>query len=740
MPIFARSLFQLADLRSAATRRLPLALAAVLALSLSAAIVPAGAFVTKVGMPVTVGLQPRDTTTFFDGSRAKVGTFDNHEGNPVLQSTNTYAIYWDPRDHYHGDWQHLIDNFFQAFGAVSGSLGTVFAVDSQYTDKANVHASYNSTFRGAYTDTEPYPVVAGCKDPATLEPSYADAITCVTDAQIRTQLKEFIGAHGLQKGMGSIFYLLTPPGVTVCVDEGESASHCSDKPSSASSFCSYHSAITPTHPTEGDANTILYAVIPWTAGGLGDYHLPSADETPAFDCQDGGFSFNSKTGLVEKEHEKALNLAEEEAFTKMSTEEQAIVEHERRLEKPHQEEPNQISGNGPDGTPDTGLADLIIGQIGVEQQNVVTDPLLNAWQDEDGNEATDECRNFFSPPLGGELKANPLTEAGSLYTQTLSGGNYYLNDAFDLAAVIYPYPGVPCLGGISIEPQFTAPNPVNTGDIVGFDGMESNFTLNAGVKFSSLGAEEPAYATYKWNFGDGSPEVTGFAPGAPSVNSPGTSPCAAPWEAPCAASTFHSYQYGGTYDVTLTVTDVGGNTASVTNPIAVVGPPPPTSTVQSSENAGQTTASGGSSFTGATGTSAPAPAPVPNPVAAEAVVSRSLRSARRKGLVVRYSVNEQVAGHFEVLLNRAVARRLGIGGAAAADLPAGYPPELVVARAILITTKGGRSTVDIQFSKRTAARLGRLSKVSLMLRLIVRNAASSDPATTTVLSTVTLSG
>jgi hypothetical protein len=195
--------------------------------------------------------------------------------------------------------------------------------------------------------------------------------------------------------------------------------------------------------------------------------------------------------------------------------------------------------------------------------------------------------------------------------------------------------------------------------------------------------------------------------------------------------------------VTLTVTDVGGNTASVTHQVTVDGPGPPVKE-QASENAGQTTASSsgssGSSSTGATGTSAPAPAPVPNPVAADAVVSQSLRNTLRKGLVVRYSVNEQVAGHFEVLLNRAVARRLGIGGAPAVDLPAGYPPELVVAKAILITTKGGRSAVDIQFSKRTAARLGRLSKVSLILRLVVRNAASSSPATTTVLSTVTLSG
>jgi hypothetical protein len=754
-------------------RTLTAALAASGSAVLLFAAAPAGAVVTAVpttGGPTTVGLQPREAQFFFDGTLEGDGleeffavpsasSFANPDGGAVLPSDNTYAIYWDPTYHYHDDWEHVIDTFFHNMGADSGSLASVFAVDAQYTDAANQHALYKSTFQGAYTDTDPYPTIGNCSDPAPLtgeshpdkEP---DAITCLTDAQIQEELKLFIADHGLQKGMSTVFYLLTPPGVTVCLDAGGSSGHCSDYKASspgsyANSFCSYHSDYSPTNTVVGDERTILYAVIPWIAGGLGDGHLAPVDQTAteAYKCQDGGFDPSSEpTGKKEKAKENKIESEKEkEEKTRNHEEEEEQKKKQKEaveLEGPHQQEPNQVSCPSSDGFCDTGLADLIIGQIAVEQQNVVTDPLLNAWQQQElpHNEATDECRNFFAPTLGGSVAANPETYAGTLYNQSLNGGNYYLNDAFNLAAQKLPYPGITCLPGIRLEPQFTGPNPVNTGEVVGFNGMESDITLNWGTAYSA-NAPKPTYATYKWNFGDGSPEVTGFAPGAPSVNSPGTSPCAAPWEAPCAASTFHSYQYGGTYDVTLTVTDVGGNTASVTHQVTVDGPGPPVKE-QASGNAGQTTASSsgssGSSSTGATGTSAPAP--VPNPVAAEAVVSRSLRSALRKGLVVRYSVNEQVAGHFEVLLNRAVARRLGIGGAAAADLPAGYAPELVVAKAILITTKGGRSTVDIQFSKRTAARLGRLSKVSLVLRLIVRNAASSSPATTTVLSTVTLSG
>ena len=46
----------------------------------------------------------------------------------------------------------------------------------------------------------------------------------------------------------------------------------------------------------------------------------------------------------------------------------------------------------------------------------------------------------------------------------------------------------------------------------------------------------------------------------------------------------------------------------------------------------------------------------------------------KKGLVVAYSVNEQVAGRFEVLISKSLAKKLQISGTAATGLPAGRPP------------------------------------------------------------------
>ena len=711
---------------------------ATLSVALLFAAAPAGA-VVKTVESTTVGLQPR-STELFTGVGIEPEHFANPGGDPVLASNKTYAIYWDPTYHYHNDWEGVIDKFFQNMGSASGSLASVFAVDAQYTDAANQHAAYASTFMGAYTDTDPYPAKT-CEDPHPLEgESYPhkepDAITCLTNAQLETELKLFIADHKLPTGMGAIFYLLTPPGVTVCLDAGGSTGHCSDYEAKAESyehsFCSYHSDINPGNPANGGPSTILYAAIPWIAGGFGDNHLAPVDRTGGYECQDGGFNPAGKP-IEEKEKIKIHTKEEEEKF-KTENEKETREREEAEaleLEKPHQQEPNQVACPSPDGFCDTGLADLIISQIGAEQQNIATDPLLNAWQDSSGNEATDECRDFFAPVLGGSVTASPETFAGTLFNQTLAGGNYYLNDAFNLASLKLPYPGIPCLPGIRLEPKFTAPNPVNSGEVVGFDGMESEITLNEGTAYTGTSPKE-TYATYKWNFGDGSPEVTGYAPGAPTQNSPETSPCPT-WLTPCAASTFHAYQYGGTYNVTLTVTDTGGNKETVTEPITVngAGPPPP----PPAPSGGGSGSTPGTSTPGSTTTGTTVNTPGPAPVASAAAVPSSLRKTTKKGLLVSYSVNQQVAGHFEVLLAASIAHRLGLHFPLATGLPAGTPAQVVIGKAILITTRGGRGALKIQFGKVTGKRLRRLGKVSLMLRLNVRN---SSGGTTTVLSTFTL--
>jgi hypothetical protein len=691
---FARSLVRAAGLHQSRLR-LTCSLVVLAAALLSLIVVaPAGAIVTTVES-TQVGLQPRSEAL----GEGTPETFANESGNAVVHLSNDYVIFWDPTDrfHVHHEWESGIETFFHQMGESNGQLDTIFAIAGQYRDRSNTGALPRAVFTAAYHDFQAYPT-AGCTDP---KPLTSGQITCLTDAQVRAQLQSFISVQHLPKGMSTIYYLVTPPGVTVCLDA--SAGHCSDFSLSAeeetkterastsykNSFCSYHGDINPDNAVEGDANTVLYAAIPWTAGteGVGGDIVSGTAYANAFDCQDGGWN---------AEH----NEEKHDAF--------------------NDQEPNQ-AGKGEEGDFGQALYDLTVNQIAEEQANTVTDPLLNGWQDSGHHEATDECRNVFGNTAGRTVEGSGTPaegpNAGTLSNETIGSGNYFINNIWNLASHH-------CDGGVGLVPRFVAPNTINTGEVVGFDGMASTIGMLEVKAFGPTGPPTVSYATFTWNFGDGT-VATGFAPGSPI--------CEAPWLSPCAGSVFHTYTHGGEYVVTLTVTDIAGNVDTFSEKLTVNGPGGPGAAgppvgVDAGTSTGASTSGSG------TGTGKVAG----KPLAAAGVASRSLKKVLAKGLVVNYSVNEQVTGHFEVLLSRSLARKLKIGGAPATGLPAGTPPQLVIAKALLVTTKGGHSTVHIKFSKKVAAKLKHAGKASLMLRLIVRNASSSSPASTTVLSSVTL--
>jgi hypothetical protein len=85
-----------------------------------------------------------------------------------------------------------------------------------------------------------------------------------------------------------------------------------------------------------------------------------------------------------------------------------------------------------------------------------------------------------------------------------------------------------------------APNPATSGSPVGFNGSGSSDV-------------DGSVAAYSWNFGDGSAAGSGAAPS-------------------------HTYGAPGTYTVTLTVTDNGGETNAISQQIAVNAPSAPAST------------------------------------------------------------------------------------------------------------------------------------------------------------------
>jgi hypothetical protein len=701
--------------RPRALRWLPVAVIVACFVSLFATVTPASALIVTVNAQ-KYGVQPHATKTEVFNSLPS--TWLQYGGGPVMRSNSVYAVYWDPSklrtgetgriEKYHGDWVELIDQFFEGVAAESGSLTNEFALTSQYTETGGARAATGTVFRGSKIDRNTYPS-NGCTDP---DPTLNKNFACLTDEQLRTELRSFIAANNLPAGAGTIFYMLTPPGLTVCTDGGTVTGHCSDssrtnpwtafsgspttkeneeKESYEHSFCSYHSATS----TSG-GESLLYAVIPWVAGTKGggtEENLQPPKKNGA-DCQDG-------------------------------TEEL--------------EEPNQI-GYGTDGYYDHALPDVLINQIAEQQIATITDPQFNGWfEPATGNEVPDQCRNWFmEPPV---VVAGPVflgTEAAGNYNQTIGEHHYYLNAIYNQAAAFNGFPGLRCEVGVKLTPAFSVPTHANSGEILGFDGDESVVTLGQSAAVSA--SANPYYrATFTWNFGDG---TTVSGPGYTAESS----------SAPLYASVYHTYQYAGTYTVTLTIQDAGGNVSSTTNSVTVGGTARPSegggggsggssggssSGSSTSSATSQTTQSAsGKSTSTAGGPAGAGAAPAGKVVATQAIASHSLSSALSGGLVVRYSVSERAAGRFEVLLASSIARKLGLHGPAALGLAKGTAPQTVIGKAILATSKGGTSTYKLKLAKTTVARLRKLHQVSLMVRLVVRSSAGAAP--TTVLDTVTL--
>jgi PKD repeat protein len=357
-------------------------------------------------------------------------------------------------------------------------------------------------------------------------------------------------------------------------------------------------------------------------------------------------------------------------------------------------------GTGTLEEPNDQSADVIVNGVASEQLDTITDPLLTGWHDTGANtdEVTDKCRDDFQT-------VNTTLGSGKEYDEVIGGVPYYLNDAFSQAGLFDPVAPGGCISEAPLEVDFTYPTAVTT---------EVPVTFNASESLATLGI-----ADYRWSFGDGtSSEVNcgsntptgGFSP----LECDGASGLAA---TNSIASVVHRYTRPGTYKVKLTITDDGGHVASATEEVTVTGNAA-ASTSDTSSTVGKAAA---------------------KPVVGATILSRWLPNVLRSGLEVRYSVNERVAGYFQVLLSRALADRLGVTGPPAQGLPSGSPAAKVIATALLVTTKGGGSVLHIRLSSRTGARLRRVGRLPVTLRLIAHN-ASSAPISATVLAKATLTG
>jgi hypothetical protein len=177
--------------------------------------------------------------------------------------------------------------------------------------------------------------------------------------------------------------------------------------------------------------------------------------------------------------------------------------------------PHCESGNP---RPNGSSADPALSTIAHEQAEAVTDPLTNAWGAANNQEIGDLCVTNFGPPIGGS--------GGAAYNQTVGTGHYFLQEIWSNADGACMPNELPA-AGLSVKTSA----PV-AGVPVAVDASASSDT-------------DGSIVSYAWQFGDG-------------ASASGATPT-------------HTYATGGTYAVTLTVTDSDGYSATVARALNVAG-------------------------------------------------------------------------------------------------------------------------------------------------------------------------
>jgi PKD domain len=305
--------------------------------------------------------------------------------------------------------------------------------------------------------------------------------------------------------------------------------------------------------------------------------------------------------------------------------------------------PQQLSANA-------GLR--IVDPLSQGEIAAITNPGLNGWFALDGSEINDnggcvsEGANVDQVTVG-DSSQNP----------------YLLQHEYNNGAAIEadPFTYFGCAPGVILSPSFVVPSAVNQGDVVALDGSSTGSTLlvpNAG---------------YQWSFGDGT-QATG-----PSVE--------------------HSYAKGGTYTVTLTVTDRGGNQESLSQTIVVLGAngqPVPAGT-----NGGQE----GGAGNGAAG---------PLQVRIQ-LMPQSLSQVLGSGIEVRVTANERADGFAYVSVPRALAKRM--------HLKAGRRLEVLIGAGTVSNVGKGTVLLHLHLSRAMVKRLKRLNRVTFKVSLQLIGAA-----------------
>jgi len=193
------------------------------------------------------------------------------DGGPVMPSTTTYFIYWDPKgaSAFPAGYESGITTYFKGLAKENGSDQNQYSILTQYYGESgtpSTDARYETHFGKAIRDKDPYPA-----EPA--ECAERPTTPCIDDAQIGAEIGHLITTHKLPpsfKAGGLVdgeephiaYFVLLPPSVSTC---GRILGCSGVK------FCAYHSDILPAGSLSNPSyeGPEVYAVQPYVAGNPG---------------------------------------------------------------------------------------------------------------------------------------------------------------------------------------------------------------------------------------------------------------------------------------------------------------------------------------------------------------------------------------------------------------------------------------------------------------------------------------
>jgi PKD repeat protein len=420
----------------------------------------------------------------------QVFTNMDYNGGPVMPSNTDYMVLWSPEglSAYPSGYVSGLETFFTDLAHDSGGHQNVDSVSAQYNDLTGAFAQYDTTFGGALVDTDPYPT--------TECPATAPVTACLTDAQIQTELEQFVGANGLTTDLSHEYFLLTPPHVESCFSNDPNANPayggCSaGEPIDLAFYCAYHenSTLSP---------SLIYAEDPFVA------------TNPL--CQDG----NNPNGIADGEINGGLSHEQNESVSDPL--------------------PNDAWTNGAGKLQGFEIGDQCDGQMGTPlgtHNGAKYNQVINGhfyWFQEEWSNQTHSCLQRLTPSAARPHARFTVTASSGLtlnfdaHGSSAPGGGvaeyvWQFNDVFGAQTVEQTTPTIshtfPSAGAYSVGLTIMGSDGTSTGTggivTTGQDGVSAGFTFGPGrasagqpVTFSALGtvSAQPVM-TYLWEFGDG---------------------------------------------------------------------------------------------------------------------------------------------------------------------------------------------------------------------------------------------